>query len=1756
LGSIFPGFRATYAPGVPTAEERATALVKATREDLERARARPRPSTDEKVPQNYHGGIAGKVWFLPYQDSTTQDTPEIRAAMRLMRRDGYVKAAFEPQILTVASEDWQVQAAEAGNPDSEAQADFAKAAIEDYLAGGIISLVRAICAPFGSEGHSLAEPVWGVAQKGRLAKKIICAKVGAKDTDANCGDVRLMGDEFGNVQWVEARRRPEAPKYPIDEFIYSRYLWVFDEPLGEAAYRPAYGPYWMRDTVRKLRAIHHEKKMAGMLVGEYENDDDKRALDNALAKAKSSTWMSIPAGTRVNAVQLSTASEPDYKSFDESLRDEIVTAIAFATLQIIQGNVPDARGDSKVQKSMSDLGPWLLMALTQDAVNKQFFPRLIDYNFPYPAGGGYPKLTFGAVSNSELLELAGLLQVAQQLGFTNLSKKHYAGALSLQLADPNDPDDALTPGGQGGLGGAMGGGFPPGGAGGGGGGFGDMSGQGAELSPDGFGPGGAAGQMFGEGGYGEWESFAWQAAPTHGKSGVKAVWGGPGERRPLYGAAARRALSRGNSPSPAGGAGAAPGSSAAPAAAPAPPAPKPPTAPAPAAPTVPGAGGKVRRVAKAALRAKAHAAKKTFGGLVWAAAKGGVAGSHALDKLGAALQRVPVLESVLGVGSAIRAEARRKLRQARATAALAAAGNRGAAAKRAATASAKLAGLAFEANKRKYGWSRAVAMEGAFWVAKVAMGVAAAGATVAVTGTTPAGLAAGSAGLLLGYKIAKNLISAVVSPVLRKAIEYPFRAGRGRRGAGHSPRRLARAMDRAERKGGFTAAPGALSQKAREMRAASGPGPLYVPGGTSRSRRFAEAEQIGQPSPIDLVASLREMLEADAGRPLPLSDDELADYLADSMDYMDALSEGAEEDVRGAFAEAFAESTADWTDEALNAWESFGWQAGRTRRQTLKAVGTGPDQGKTLYGARAREALARTSGASKRQDAPRSVRYDVTDPEGNVRRKRESNVSPERARAMAVAAKVAALEPVAGPRPTDVKVSRQRPPRDPNRKPAALAAAVAPVVEAAGKAVAGDERAKAQVQDAGRKAVEQAAAGAKASPLQPADLPRVKAAWTKAALGLARPVRRELGAMVSDVTRGFAEDVEAAVGAVGKLAAWLGRQSFHVARGAVGAIAKFARRMARLAGPAFGRLAGLSWRGTKALARGAYAVGRTVTREVGGEALRAGGAALRGLGAAAGAAGRFGAKFLGPAAWYLGGALAAAAVVAAPVLAFNAGLVPFAAALAVAPLSTLAGFLTLRKTFRQGSRAVGQAFFGYHPERYGIKRAAAPFDGYAESYYGDADEIDFRFGEGAGLLFECFAWDEWTQVQGNKWKSPGGRVLSNESYQRLKGRAKKSSAGAPPPVAKTPEGATGPHFLPPAFPEPGRVYQVAPNEIAVDPARFQFKLHTDERGVTKELAHVGKFDPELAGVVAVWKDPANGVTYVVNGHHRLELARRTGARELAVRYLNAKTAEEARAKGALINIAEGRGTAVDAAKFLRDTGRSADDLAAVGVSLKGQVAKDAVELSKLSPDLFRKVAVGMVDPERGVAVAKHLPDHLDQQRLLSAVEKQEEKTGRPVSNRVVEAMAQEMRESPKVGRTQETLFGPIEQDESVYFHRAELKSYIRNELAKEARDFRLGASARRADALKAVSGNSLATEENKKVADRADRNLESFDAGARLKGPLSDLLNTYATEYADADTAGRARLRQAALSAVRELLSGGQPGKPPDVGKRGPGLFE
>lgn len=360
-------------------------------------------------------------------------------------------------------------------------------------------------------------------------------------------------------------------------------------------------------------------------------------------------------------------------------------------------------------------------------------------------------------------------------------------------------------------------------------------------------------------------------------------------------------------------------------------------------------------------------------------------------------------------------------------------------------------------------------------------------------------------------------------------------------------------------------------------------------------------------------------------------------------------------------------------------------------------------------------------------------------------------------------------------------------------------------------------------------------------------------------------------------------------------------------------------------------------------------------------------------------------------------------------------------------------------------------------------------------------------------------------------------------------------AAPPPPAAEPAKPATDPDTGIPAEPKRGAVYNIKTSALEVDPARFQFKTNTDAAGVTKELAGVKVFNPDFAGVISAWKDPDNGKTYVVNGHHRTDLAKRTDHPELPVRYITAPDAKSARAVGALINIAEGRGTAVDAAKFMRDSGVTADDFQKYGVSMNGQLAADANSLTHLNDRIFDRVARGTLEPGEALAIGRNLRDPELQNTLVDILDKRA-KDGKPVSATIVAEMAKEMAETPKTTTTTSTLWGDETDTKSVFIERAELKNLVRNELARTLTDFQAVGSTRRAGKVGAA-GNVLNVAENQKRAALAEQDKNLFDKLVNRGGHISSAINAAAVEYAAAKTKKeKDRVRKQVVERVRDAI--------------------
>src|SRR5262249_44555153 len=111
---------------------------------------------------------------------------------------------------------------------------------------------------------------------------------------------------------------------------------------------------------------------------------------------------------------------------------------------------------------------------------------------------------------------------------------------------------------------------------------------------------------------------------------------------------------------------------------------------------------------------------------------------------------------------------------------------------------------------------------------------------------------------------------------------------------------------------------------------------------------------------------------------------------------------------------------------------------------------------------------------------------------------------------------------------------------------------------------------------------------------------------------------------------------------------------------------------------------------------------------------------------------------------------------------------------------------------------------------------------------------------------------------------------------------------------------------PEKYAKPGDVVDMNTSSIHVDPERFQFKGgHAAARGWVGSLTGAGALNPKRGGAIRVGRAPANGRVYVINGHNRLDLARRMGVGKIRTEFIDAKDDREARASGAITNIAEG-----------------------------------------------------------------------------------------------------------------------------------------------------------------------------------------------------------------------------------------------------------
>jgi hypothetical protein len=295
--------------------------------------------------------------------------------------------------------------------------------------------------------------------------------------------------------------------------------------------------------------------------------------------------------------------------------------------------------------------------------------------------------------------------------------------------------------------------------------------------------------------------------------------------------------------------------------------------------------------------------------------------------------------------------------------------------------------------------------------------------------------------------------------------------------------------------------------------------------------------------------------------------------------------------------------------------------------------------------------------------------------------------------------------------------------------------------------------------------------------------------------------------------------------------------------------------------------------------------------------------------------------------------------------------------------------------------------------------------------------------------------------------------------------------------------------------------------LRVDPRRFQYKLVHGSTGSTGSLSGIQNWNKLLAGIVMVWIDPADGNTYVVNGHNRYALAKNLGIETITVRFLDSETAKEARQIGAMANIAEGRGTAIDAAKLFRDTGWDKFNLEVAGISLKERIASDGLALAKLDDVLFDKTVHGEIPTDWGVAIGEKLTDHSKQIELWKLLQKERRK----ISLETISELAEIAESADTQEYSQMTLFGLETISNSLAIEKAELQAWINQRLKRDARLF--NSAAKNSQTLE-KGNNRIDKSSSKAIADRATIAYTIFNELKNVSGPVSTAINNAAAKIA------------------------------------------
>jgi hypothetical protein len=345
----------------------------------------------------------------------------------------------------------------------------------------------------------------------------------------------------------------------------------------------------------------------------------------------------------------------------------------------------------------------------------------------------------------------------------------------------------------------------------------------------------------------------------------------------------------------------------------------------------------------------------------------------------------------------------------------------------------------------------------------------------------------------------------------------------------------------------------------------------------------------------------------------------------------------------------------------------------------------------------------------------------------------------------------------------------------------------------------------------------------------------------------------------------------------------------------------------------------------------------------------------------------------------------------------------------------------------------------------------------------------------------------------------------------------------------------------------GVLFKFDPRDIQVDAKTFQFKAGGDEFGVGERLQGA-VWDDSKSGRISVY-EYADGSRFIIDGHQRLGLAKRSLSQNPnqkitlygdLIKEVDGVSVDQARVRAAMKNIAEGSGTAIDAAKVLRVEPSRLSELPP-----KSDLVRQAQDMMDMPEAAFMAIINKVIPENYGAIVGRVLKDMPELQEAAIAILA---KSG-PANVFQAEAIVRQVRSAGGEEIKQIDLFGETAFVESFYNERSKVLDETYKQLRKDKAAFEN--LTRNADRLEA-EGNQLAREANEKRATTDAQTISLLQAVANRKGALSDALTNAAKSarstgnYAAASREFLTDVRRAIESGDFDRVSNGDVGRPLD----------